>query len=206
MASAKDTIQPFPWKKLNPQPVIGVDEVGRGCLAGPVYAAAAIINESVDYSEFTDSKKLSALRREKLYKDIVAHHRFAIGIASVEEIAEINILNASLLAMRRAVEKLGVVESASVLVDGNKKIPGLADNLMQMTLVKGDLRAAPVAVASIAAKVERDRLLDQLGEKYPAYGFEKHKGYGTPTHRKAIQQVGPCPVHRSTFAGVREYL
>lgn len=197
--------EPFEWRHMSPSPVIGVDEVGRGCLAGPVFAGAVIIDHKAASSIYTDSKLLSAGRREKLAAEIREVHMVGIGFATVEEIDRLNILKASLLAMERAVLALGV-KSGHVLVDGNQKIPGLMKSFAQTTLVKGDLRAQPVAAASIVAKVTRDRLLAELEEKFPYYGFSKHKGYSTAEHKEAIVKYGPCEIHRRTFAGVREYL
>lgn len=193
----------FNWKELNPQPVIGVDEVGRGCLAGPVYAAAVILNESVVRSHYTDSKLLSVSRRLELSEEIKALHRVGVGFASVEEIEQINILQAALLAMKRAVLNLSV-NFGHLVVDGNQKIPGLGP-FSQTTLIKGDLLAEPVAAASIVAKVARDQLLTELELEFPQYGFSRHKGYSTAAHKAAIAQFGPCPIHRRTFAGVREF-
>ena len=191
--------KPFPWKDLTPQPVIGVDEVGRGCLAGPVYAGAVIIPKGFDTSGLTDSKKISEIQRNKLCSRIFTHCPVGIGFATLGEIEEINILWASLLAMKRAVESLGF-QAGHVLVDGNKKIPELT--LKQTTLVKGDLRAEPVAAASIVAKVCRDRLMGELGKVYPGYGFEQHKGYGTYRHRQIIREKGTIRIHRRGFAGI----
>lgn len=193
------------WKDFSPGPIIGVDEVGRGCLAGPVYAAAVIFKSDSLSDLVTDSKLLSEKRREELIEQITQEHLVGIGSASVEEIDELNILNAALLAMKRAVENLGVT-SGHVLVDGNKKIPGLASGFLQTTVVKGDLRVAPISAASIVAKVTRDRLMKELGAQYPVYGFEVHKGYSTATHMQSILTNGPCVVHRRTFSGVKEYL
>ncbi|CAE79957.1 ribonuclease HII (RNase HII) [Bdellovibrio bacteriovorus HD100] len=192
------------WRDFSPAPIIGVDEVGRGCLAGPVYAAAVIFKSDALNDLVTDSKLLSEKRREELADLILKEHIVGIGSASVEEIDEINILNASLLAMKRAVEKLGV-KSGHVLVDGNKKIPNLK-GFEQSTIVKGDLRVAPISAASIVAKVTRDRLMKDLGVKYPHYGFEIHKGYSTPVHKQSIVDHGPCIAHRRSFAGVKEYV
>lgn len=192
------------WRDFSPTPIIGVDEVGRGCLAGPVYAAAVIFKSDALNDLVTDSKLLSEKRREELADLILKEHIVGIGSASVEEIDEINILNASLLAMKRAVEKLGV-KSGHVLVDGNKKIPNLK-GFQQSTIVKGDLRVAPISAASIVAKVTRDRLMKDLGVKYPHYGFEVHKGYSTPVHKQSIVDHGPCIAHRRSFAGVKEYV
>jgi ribonuclease HII len=195
--------EPFEWKGLKPQPVIGVDEVGRGCLAGPVYAAAVILPEGFDCSELTDSKKISEKTRERLAIKIHAECLVGIGFATVEEIEKINILWASLLAMKRAVDFLNQ-KSAHVIVDGNKKIPKV--DLPQTTVVKGDLRAHPIAAASIVAKVYRDQLMKDLGIKYPGYGLEDHKGYATPIHKEAIKRLGPLKIHRATFAGVKEHI
>lgn len=195
--------EPFPWRKLSPQPVIGVDEVGRGCLAGPVHAAAVIIPDDFDTSELTDSKKISAKRRKVLSEEIHQGCLVSIAFASLEEIEKLNILHASLLAMHRAVFGLKQSE-AYVIVDGNQKIPNMP--FPQTTIIKGDFRAAPIAAASIVAKVFRDELMDDLARDYPGYGMENHKGYGTKTHKEAIAKLGPTPMHRATFAGVREFL
>ncbi len=194
----------FPWELLEPHPVIGVDEVGRGCLAGPVYAAAVILNPEFKISHFTDSKLLTAEKRAALDEEIRLHHRFSIGFASVTEINEINILQASLLAMRRAVEGLGL-ETGHVIVDGNQKIPAL-ENFEQTTIIDGDLLAAPISAASIVAKVARDQLMREMSLRITGYGFEKHKGYGTKQHCEAIARLGPTVEHRAKFVGVREYL
>lgn len=204
MASFKKPYSPFDWQKLRPQPIIGVDEVGRGCLAGPVYAGAVVIDTLSEFKEYTDSKTLSASRRKSLSTHILEHHKVGIGFASVEEIARFNILQAALLAMKRAVLSLQV-DTGHLLVDGNQKIPGL-DGFSQTTLIKGDLRAEPVAAASIVAKVTRDELMEKMSADFPKYGFEKHKGYSTKAHKQAIAQWGPTKVHRKTFSGVREHL
>lgn len=200
---SKKSFEPFPWRDLAPQPVIGVDEVGRGCLAGPVYAAAVILAPDFDTKGLSDSKLLSEKTREILSVKIHAHCLVGLGFATVQEIDEINILQASLLAMKRAIEMLKQ-EAAHVIVDGNQKVPSL--RFQQTTVVKGDLRAEPIAAASIVAKVFRDRLMKEIGEKHPGYGFESHKGYATEEHRKAIESLGPLPVHRHSFSGVKEYL
>ena len=200
---AQPSTKPFPWQKLK-RPVVGVDEVGRGCLAGRVYAAACLLDESKDFSEFTDSKKLTPEKRELLSAQIWEEHQIGIGFADEAEIEELNILHAALLAMRRAVEQLGL-KTGHLLVDGNFPVPGL-ENWQQTCLVKGDLRAAPVAAASIVAKVARDAYITELAKKYPGYGLEKHKGYSTPAHKEAIRTLGPTCIHRRGFAGVKEYL
>lgn len=201
--SKKTIFEPFDWKGLVPAPVIGVDEVGRGCLAGPVFAAAVILPDNFSIQGVTDSKLISEARREILSQEILNCAAVGIGFASVGEVDRLNVLGATFVAMRRAIENLaqGI---GHVLVDGNCRIPGL-EGYRQTTLVKGDLRAAPVAAASIVAKVARDSYMRTLGEKFPVYGLEKHKGYASPLHLAAIQKHGPCVHHRSTFAGVREF-
>jgi ribonuclease HII len=156
----------------------------------------------------TDSKLISEKRREIVSPLIIESHAVCIASASIEEIDELNILQASLLAMHRAVtglaDQLGV-STGHVLVDGNQKIPRL-QGFCQTTFVKGDLRVAPISAASIVAKVARDHLMKELGKEFPRYEFEKHKGYGSETHRQAIAQWGPTAHHRKTFSGVREHL
>ena len=202
----KKTFEAFDWKTLMKEgPVIGVDEVGRGCLAGHVYAAACVLNVKKEFEHYTDSKLLSEKKR-KLYSDqIKQDHQYCIAYATVEEIEEHNILGASLLAMKRAVDGLGI-GAGTVLVDGNKIIPGLDPSYQQITLVKGDLRAHPVAAAAILAKVERDSYITKLGEDYPEYGFSGHKAYATKDHKEAIAKFGPSPLHRRSFKGVKEFL
>jgi ribonuclease HII len=192
----------YDWKSQS-QPVIGVDEAGRGCLAGPVCAAAVILCDDIDSTQFTDSKLLSAKRRDELFDIINKHCRVGVGFASVQEIFDINILQASLLAMKRAVQALNV-KPGMVLIDGKFPIPNF--KVPQTALIKGELRASPIAAASIIAKVSRDRLMDELDKKFPHYGFVQHKGYATEVHRTAIEQHGPCEHHRFSFAGVREFL
>lgn len=192
----------YPWREVG-QPVMGVDEAGRGCLAGSVFAGAVIIPEGVEIPGLTDSKLLSAEKRDVLFDIIQEKCFWAYGFATAREIERINILQASLLAMKRAVEGLKK-EAKLVLVDGKFKIPGV--RFPQEALIKGELRAAPIAAASIVAKVLRDRELVQLAKQYPQYGFEIHKGYATELHRKKIAEHGPCAEHRITFAGVREHV
>ncbi|MBE6984287.1 MAG: ribonuclease HII [Ruminococcaceae bacterium] len=176
--------------------VCGVDEAGRGPLAGPVCAAAVILPMDLEIEGLNDSKKLTEKRREALY-DIIVDKALAYGIAfaSEEEIDEINILQATFLAMRRAVEQLQL-KPDMVLVDGNRE-PEL--ELPVKTIVKGDSLSANIAAASILAKVTRDRLMVQLDETYPQYGFAVHKGYGTKAHYTALREHGMCPCHRKTF-------
>lgn len=200
-------IEKVDWLSIKPSPVIGVDEVGRGCLAGSVYAAAVILSSEIDrfewYQDLTDSKKLSESRREELANKIISTQQVSIAFATVEEIDEINILKASLLAMHRAV--LGLkVRFGHVAVDGNFKIPNLK-NFEQTCFIKGDLRVSPISAASIVAKVARDQYMKELSINVPQYGFDIHKGYGTPQHRDLIKQFGPSLFHRKTFAGVKEF-
>ena len=175
----------------------GTDEAGRGPLAGDVYASAVILNPDDVIEEINDSKKLSEKKREMLF-DVIKEKAvsWCIATASVEEIEEINILNAAMLAMKRAVSGLNV-KPEFVLVDGNKIPDGL--EIKADCLVKGDALSASIGAASILAKVARDRYMKEIALKYPEYGFEKHKGYGTKQHREALLKYGPCPVHRMSF-------
>ncbi len=180
--------------------VIGVDEAGRGPLAGPVVAAAVKLKKySDELQEINDSKKLTEKKREKLYDIILENFEVGVGIATSQEIDEINILNATFLAMRRAIEKLGekTKTDSLILVDGNFKIREY--NGKQEAVVKGDAKSLAIAAASIIAKVTRDRELIADAQKYPEYGFEKHKGYGTKAHREALIKYGPSPIHRKSF-------
>ncbi len=175
----------------------GVDEAGRGPLAGPVYAAAVVFDPDHIPEGLDDSKKLSEKKREQLYDRIVdAAAAWCVASASVEEIEEVNILQATYRAMQRAVEGLSVPPEL-VLVDGNRLPPGLT--AAAQTLVKGDALSASVAAASILAKVSRDRLMAELDRTYPEYAFAKHKGYGTALHMERIRTYGPSPVHRPSF-------
>lgn len=187
------------WSSFAPGPIIGVDEVGRGCLAGPVVAAAVILTTKTKRRRFFDSKLLSEERREELFLKIQSEHHWAVGFASVEEIDRINIYHASLLAMRRAVNGLRIKTGGHVLVDGIARIPRLK-GMEQTTLIQGDARCEPVSAASIVAKVTRDRFMKELATKFPHYGFEAHKGYATKHHRTQLAQVGPCPFHRRSFS------
>jgi ribonuclease HII len=180
--------------------VAGVDEAGRGPLAGPVVAAAVILSPDTPIAGLNDSKKLSPRRREQLFDHICTTALgFAIAQASCEEIDTLNILQATLLAMRRAVAALPV-QPTQVLVDGNR-LPNLP--MPAQTIVGGDGLVAAIAAASILAKVHRDRLCLQLHARYPAYRFDLHKGYPTAAHLAALQQHGACPEHRRSFAPVR---
>lgn len=183
--------------------VAGTDEAGRGPLAGPVVAACVILPVDCDFSVFKDSKKTSARERARLYAllhDIGAE--IGVGYGTVENIERLNILQASLLAMKRAVEKLNS-KPDFLLVDGKFPVPFL---IPQKSLVKGESRSASIAAASIIAKEERDRLMEKYHGQYPMYNFAKHKGYPTAEHRRHISKYGPCEIHRRTFKGVKEYL
>lgn len=177
-------------------PLCGVDEAGRGPLAGPVCAAAVILPRGIVIEGLNDSKKLSEKRREALYDEIV-RVAIACGVAfaSVEEIEEKNILEATFLAMNRAIEKLSV-RPALALIDGNRD-KGIA--VPSRCVIGGDGKCADIAAASILAKVTRDRYMLEMAESYPQYGFEKHKGYGTAAHYAAIREYGPSPIHRMSF-------
>lgn len=174
----------------------GVDEAGRGPLAGPVCAAAVMLPRGIVIEGLNDSKKLSERRRERLYDDIKekAIH-WAVAFASVEEIETLNILGATYLAMNRAIEELGIVPELA-LIDGNRAKGMEYDT---RCIVGGDGKCADIAAASIMAKVTRDRLMYELDAQYPGYGFAKHKGYGTAAHYAAIRELGPCPAHRLSF-------
>jgi ribonuclease HII len=181
--------------------VAGVDEAGRGPLAGPVVAAAVILDDLQPIRGLADSKVLSPRKRELLYDEIRARALCcSIASASVEEIDQINILQATMLAMKRAVEGLRILPHR-VVVDGNR-VPQL--RLPVEALIRGDALMPAISAASILAKVERDRLCQALHAAHPAYGFATHKGYPTPEHLRALREHGPCPEHRCSFAPVRE--
>ena len=177
-------------------PLCGVDEAGRGPLAGPVCAAAVILPRGLVIEGLNDSKKLSEKRREALYDEITAAAlAYGIAFASVEEIEEKNILEATFLAMNRAIERLSL-RPALALIDGNRN-KGIA--AASRCVIGGDGKCADIAAASILAKVTRDRYMLKMAEEYPQYGFEKHKGYGTAAHYAAIRACGPSPIHRMSF-------
>ena len=176
--------------------ICGVDEAGRGPLAGPVYAAAVILPRDAVIDGLNDSKKLTEKKRDALF-DVITERALTYGIASasVEEIEKLNILNATFLAMNRAVAKLAPAPELA-LIDGNRNT-GIA--MPSRCIVKGDSRCADIAAASILAKVSRDRYMLNLAEKYPQYHFEQHKGYGTKLHYEALREYGPSPEHRPSF-------
>ena len=176
--------------------ICGVDEAGRGPLAGPVYAAAVILPPNLEIPGLNDSKKLTDKRRRELMPVIMEQAiAYGIGSASEQEIDEINILQATFLAMERAIAQLGG-KADFALIDGNREKDF---GLPVMTVVKGDSRSANIAAASILAKVSRDNYMDELAKQYPEYGFEVHKGYGTKAHYDALRAHGHCPAHRLSF-------
>jgi len=174
--------------------VAGVDEAGRGPLAGPVVASAVIIPRHFNISEINDSKKLSDSKRRKLFDRIISECEYGIGIVSVSDIDSINILQASMLAMRQAASK---ISATSFLIDGNID-PKIA-NARSYTIVKGDAKSISIAAASIVAKVTRDNIMNELHLEFPHYGWDKNSGYGTKEHRNAILKYGPCKHHRISF-------
>ena len=183
--------------------VAGVDEAGRGPLAGPVFAAAVILDDLSPIKGLADSKKLTPKKREYLYDIIKAQALcFCVATASVEEIDQLNILQATLLAMQRAVKGLRL-KPTKVLVDGNR-LPVL--DIRAEAIVKGDATVASISAASILAKVERDRWCVEVDALFPNYGFLTHKGYGTQVHLRALQEYGPCDLHRRSFAPVAKLL
>ncbi len=183
--------------------IAGVDEAGRGPLAGPVVAAAVILDEQHPIKGLADSKKLTAARRERLFDEIQAKALCcSIASASVQEIEQMNILHATMLAMQRAVEGLSVTPRLA-LIDGNR-CPKLA--VPCAPVVKGDSQVPAIAAASILAKVSRDREMVELDRVYPGYGMAGHKGYPTAVHLEALSRLGPTPIHRRSFAPVRELL
>ena len=200
----------FEHKALNRgyRQIAGIDEAGRGPLAGPVVSAAVILPENFSGQGITDSKKLSEKKRRALFPYIKKHAIcVATGIASHHEIDQINILQASLLSMKRSVENLSQAPDFIIpdflLIDGKFTIEM---NIDQSAIVKGDSKSISIAAASIIAKVTRDAIMEELHKKYPLYNFIQHKGYPTKTHKEAILKYGPCPVHRQTFKGVKEVI
>jgi ribonuclease HII len=185
------------------QTIAGIDEAGRGPLAGPVVSAAVILKYPCPIEGITDSKQLSEKKREILF-DAIYDHSISIGVGIVDRdiIDSINILQAARLSMKYSVEQLTHIPDY-LLIDGIFKIDS---NIDQKTIKKGDQKSISIAAASIIAKVTRDRLMANYALKYPDYGFERHKGYGTQKHRNAIQAFGICPIHRRTFKGVKEFV
>ena len=181
--------------------IAGVDEVGRGSLIGPVYAAAVILNKSINKKLLKDSKKITKTKREFLSKYIKKNSIWATGKASVKEIEKINILNASLLAMKRAIKKLKKKPSL-VLVDGNK-LPEIK-NYNLKSIIKGDQKIPSISAASIIAKVTRDKMITNLGKKFKGYSWDQNYGYGTKQHLKAIKNLGITKQHRKTFSPINK--
>ncbi len=176
--------------------VCGIDEAGRGPLAGPVFAASVVLPVGIIIDGINDSKKLNEKKREKLFEIIKEKSlSYSVALATEKEIDEINILNATFLAMRRAVEGLNVKPDI-ILVDGNRD-PSIG--IPTKCIIKGDSKSQSIAAASILAKVSRDRLMKEFAREYPEYMFDKHKGYGTKLHRELLLKYGPCPIHRKTF-------
>ena len=176
--------------------VCGVDEAGRGPLAGPVFAGAVILPENYTHEILNDSKKLSEKKRDLVYDDIIRDAvSWSVGMATEQEIDDINILNATFLAMKRAVEGLNIKPDLA-FIDGNRYAN---TGVKEITIVKGDSKCMSVAAASIIAKVSRDRFMQEVDKQYPQYQFSKHKGYGTKLHYEMIEQFGVSPVHRKTF-------
>ena len=183
--------------------IAGVDEAGRGPLAGPVVAAAVVLPADAFLQGLDDSKKLSPTRREELFPKIQTQAVvYGVAVVNPEVIDKINILQAALLAMQQAVEQLQPVPDL-LLIDGNQKT---ASSIEQWAIVKGDSKSLSIAAASVLAKVTRDHIMQDYHQLYPQYEFARHKGYGTKLHRDLIAEHGPCPIHRSTFKGVTEYL
>lgn len=173
-----------------------------------MYAAAVCFRSDTDLKKYKDSKIINPLLRRRLAESIHTNHYYAIGIATVEEIDTFNILQASLIAMRRAVDQLAQItniQGATLLIDGRDKIPNF-DLYHQCPVIQGDKRVRVISAASIVAKVARDQFMTKLADKVTAYDFDKNKGYGTKVHRQRIQEFGPTPWHRQTFSGVREYI
>tara|TARA_Y100000287_G_C14224327_1_gene358044 strand:+ start:1679 stop:2239 length:561 start_codon:yes stop_codon:yes gene_type:complete len=181
--------------------IAGVDEVGRGSLIGPVYAAAVILNKKINKKLLKDSKALSKHKREILIKYIKKNSIWAIGKASVKEIEKINILNASLLAMKRAIKKLKK-KPTIVLIDGNK-VPKIQSYKLK-SIIKGDQKIPSISAASIIAKVTRDKMISSLGKKFKGYNWDQNYGYGTKQHLKAIKILGITPHHRKTFSPINK--
>jgi len=181
----------------------GLDEVGRGPLAGPVVAACVVLEETCDYSIYVDSKIITAETRSRLYRELQNNGaRIGVGIVSEADIDRVNILQASLLAMKKAVLAMACPPDF-LLVDGNQSVP---ITIPQQTLVKGESKSASIAAASIVAKVVRDELMDQYHLQYPEYNFKQNRGYPTLEHRQAIRTHGPCAIHRQSFKCVKEFV
>lgn len=188
--------------------IVGIDEAGRGPLAGPVVACSCFIPPSIvqDFTDVNDSKKLSETKREELFKRLTAGKGviYGVGFATADEIDQLNILQATFLAMRRAAQKFLQMPDCCALIDGPYAVQGLP--MKQYPVVDGDAKSLAIASASIIAKVTRDHYMEVLEQLYPGYGFAGHKGYGTAKHLAALRKLGPCPEHRRTFGPVRKLL
>jgi ribonuclease HII len=199
---------------------MGVDEVGRGCIAGPVCAGVVVFNDKnltdADLETYIDSKKIPEHKRDLISQQIKKDHHFALGWATPEEIDELNIRQATLLAMSRAVIALHKqlfktidISQGTLLIDGRDIVPLLIPKfgaLDQRAIIQGDKHVRQISAASIIAKVARDQLMKKMSVDYPQYGFEKHKGYGTEVHREAVKKYGILSVHRKSFGGVKEFI
>ena len=184
--------------------VAGVDEVGRGPLNGPVVAACCVINSDIDLTGITDSKKISEKKREQLYEYLIKNTIYAVGEASPKEIDELNILEATKLAMKRAIEEVSKQTKIDyLLIDGNMKFDL---DIPYLSIVKGDLKSASISCASIIAKVTRDRMMIELDKKYPMYGYKLHKGYPTKKHLEALKQYGLIDGYRLSYGPVKEII
>ena len=190
--------------KLGLSPIVGVDEAGRGPLAGPVVVGATILPQGFTHPKINDSKKLSEKAREVIYDELIEIDdlQWAVSVVEAPEIDEINILKATHAGMERSVEKLGV-EPGMVLIDG---LPVPNYPYPHEGIVKGDSKSLSIATASIFAKVTRDRIMREAAKSYPEYGFERHKGYGTKAHLEALTRHGPCPLHRRSFQPVAQLI
>lgn len=188
--------------------LIGIDEAGRGPLAGPVVACACFIPPAAVqlFSDVNDSKKLTETKREEIFKRLTAGNvaLYGVGFATCQEIDQLNILQATFLAMRRAAQRFLRMPDSCALIDGPYAVPGLS--LKQQPIIDGDAKSLAIASASIIAKVTRDHYMTVLDSLYPGYGFAGHKGYGTMKHIQALQTLGPCPEHRRSFGPVRKVL
>ncbi len=188
--------------------LIGIDEAGRGPLAGPVVACACFIPPSIveHFNDVNDSKKLTEAKREELFVRLTTHSGviYGVGFATAQEIDQLNILQATFLAMRRAAQRFLRMPDSCALIDGPYPVKGLS--LKQQPVIDGDAQSLVIASASVIAKVTRDRYMNVLEKLYPGYGFAGHKGYGTAKHLEALRTLGPCPQHRRTFGPVRKLL
>jgi len=192
------------YRSRGPAILAGVDEAGRGCWAGPLVAAAVILKTGPVLAGLNDSKQLTALQRERLFGLIIEQSEaYAVSVISPAVVDEVNVLQATFIGMRNALAGLSVRPSLA-LIDGNRGIPAYAGP--QKTVIRGDALSASIAAASILAKVTRDRIMHEEHPKYPVYSFDQNKGYGTASHRDALNRYGPCDIHRRSYAPVKECL